>query len=366
MVRRLPLLQDPASGFPTLQARWLDGILGAAVPPETYATCGDCAMVAPSGEPGGGDYFDPSTKCCTYFPALASFLVGGVLADDDPAMLEGRSRIEARIEARVGVTPLSVRAPWQYDVLYDPGARFGQSPSMRCPYFLADGGCGVWKHRNAVCMSWFCKHARGAVGHDMWRRIEQLLSTVERELARWCALELEIGDDALAALVPTPQLASRERLAKAGDMDGAIDEQRYAAQWGTWLGREREYYRSCAEIVAGLAWSDVMRIGGAKVEVLAHIAHAAFARVTSKTLPERIAVQPFQVASMGAESARIVTYSPFDPLDLPNDLVLALSSLNGASPARAIRALEESHGIAIDEEALQRLVDFGLLGSADR
>src|SRR5206468_664396 len=142
---------------------------------------------------------------------------------------------------------------------------FGRSPSLRCPYFLVDGGCGIWRHRNAVCMSWFCKHVRGAVAHDFWRRLEHLLTSAEEELARWCAMELDIGDEALAALMG-PRNASEERLAKSGDIDGAVDEAHYAAQWGSWLGREREYYRSCAEIVDGLAWSDVVRVGGARVE----------------------------------------------------------------------------------------------------
>ncbi len=109
-----------------------------------------------------------------------------------------------------------------------------------------------------------------------------------------------------------------------------------------------------------------MRIGGARIEIMTRVTRAAFARLTTRALPERLAVRSFRVSSIGAESARVVTYSALDPLDLPNGLVLALPTLNGATPARAIRALEESHAVAVDENELQRLVDFDLLGADER
>jgi hypothetical protein len=371
-VRRLPLLDDVtpsnASRFPPLHARWLDAIFGAPVPLEPRATCDDCAMLRPNDEHAQDDdtraYFDATTKCCTYFPKLSSFLVGAILADGDAAMLEGRSRIEARIAARVAVTPLGVGPPSHYDALYDPAVRFGRSPALRCPYHLDDGGCGVWRHRNGVCMTWFCKHARGEIGRELWMRIEQLFTAAERQLARWCAIELDVGDDALGALLPHPQRAANDKLADAGDLDGRVDEERYRAQWGSWIGRERELFLSCAEIVAPLAWEDIVGIGGAEVAALVRVATRAFAQAASHGVPSRLEVRPHQVVSVDATTTRIVTYSPHDPLDVPNAIVDVLPALARAPLADARLRVQRARGVDVDDEILARLVDFGVLRAA--
>ena len=64
----------------------------------------------------------------------------------------------------VGVTPLGLARPPVQHLLYRHGRErgFGQSVALLCPHYLGDsGGCGIWRHRNGVCATWFCKHTRG-------------------------------------------------------------------------------------------------------------------------------------------------------------------------------------------------------------
>src|SRR5262245_52393001 len=103
-----PPATAPAA-LPPLYAGWMDSLLGGAIPAEGRATCSSCAMLPPAGAAveGSDHFFSPATKCCTYLPQLANFLVGRILGDQDPdpSAAAGRASVEARIDAGVGVTP---------------------------------------------------------------------------------------------------------------------------------------------------------------------------------------------------------------------------------------------------------------------
>src|SRR5687767_5199250 len=85
----------PAGPLPPLYEAWIDQLLGSAIPPETVATCHDCAMLPRAGEEvvPGEDRFSPRVKCCTFQPSLPNFLVGRILSDEDPAMAAGRATV---------------------------------------------------------------------------------------------------------------------------------------------------------------------------------------------------------------------------------------------------------------------------------
>ena len=151
--------------LPPLYAGWVEELLSGPVPEETRATCHNCAML-PRESDGAPDvlHFHPATKCCTFVPLLPNFLVGRILADSDPAGASGRRSVLERLRAADGVSPLGLDVPRRYGFLYGHNGGFGRTPSMRCPHYLeTEGGlCGVWKHRNSICSTWFCKHDRGA------------------------------------------------------------------------------------------------------------------------------------------------------------------------------------------------------------
>src|SRR5262245_25747140 len=110
------------------------------------------------------EYFDPEIKCCTYLPPLPNFLVGRIPADDREDMAHGCSSVDARLIAGVEVTPLGFGVPAPYTLLYG-NARdaFGRARGLRCPHYVSEGGkCGIWRHREAICATWFCKRERGA------------------------------------------------------------------------------------------------------------------------------------------------------------------------------------------------------------
>jgi hypothetical protein len=221
----------PPSTLPPLYAGWIGELLDGPLPPEPEATCERCAMLPADGRRATeGLYFHPEVKCCTYVPALPNFLVGRILADDDPALAAGRASVERRIDARAGVSPVGLEPPPVHALLYRASGEqaFGRSRALRCPHYLesAGGACGIWRHRNGVCSTWFCKHGRGATGQRFWHGLDQLLALIERELARWCLVRLDLDPRTLGRLLPRGtdrSQAGRESIDAAG-IDGRAEE----------------------------------------------------------------------------------------------------------------------------------------------
>jgi hypothetical protein len=231
----MPVLQPTT--FPPLQQRWLDELVGP-IPKELGCTCDSCVKLAPKGQEKGPEQYDPETKCCTYMPMLHNFLVGALLDDPDPSLAEGRATVEVRIDAGRAVTPLGLYATQEYLDRYQDGLNFGRDPSLRCPHYLEHrgGACGVWRHRESTCSTWYCVHDRGDADKKFWREgVAPLLRAVELRLAVWCAEE-----------------------------EGASE-----TSWGRWGEEPRGLYRACAKRAAVLGWRDVLALCPDDVQALA-------------------------------------------------------------------------------------------------
>ena len=355
----------PTSPLPPLYAAWLEQLLAGPIPHERDATCDNCAMCADGREPNTNEiFFSPQTKCCTYVPALPNYLVGRILADEEPAAAAGRATVVARMRAGAGVTPLGLAAPPNFSVLYghNPAALFGRSLTLRCPHYLEEAGgrCGVWAHRAGVCATWFCKFERGATGMNFWRSLEQLLTGIERNLAHWCLLELGFKGETLRRLLPMPVQTSRNNIS-AHALDGVADPQEQRALWGEWTGREAEFYRACAQCVGALTWADVLALGGPELQLFAQLTREAYDEISSEQLPAALKVGVFNVLRLGPDSNTISTYSGYDPIELPNKLLEVLPYFDGRPVAQALAAIAAERDVKLDRALVRKLVDFKLL-----
>jgi hypothetical protein len=352
--------------LPPLYARWMDEMLGAEIPPESNATCGDCAMVvsesdASANVPG----FSASTKCCTFLPDLWNFLVGRALLDDDPASLRGKAGVEARIDAGIAVTPLGLRRSRSYQVLYDASPDlFGHSKTMLCPHYIDEQGglCGVWRHRESTCTTWFCKFVRGSVGREFWNQLQQLLRSAEESLATWCLTQLELDEPALRRLY-RPHRETFQSRPTTHEVDGNADEKELNVLWGAWRGREREFYIACGRLVDALRWSDVQRIAGAQTVVYSRLTREAHRRLVSKDGPARPKAALVQITPRG-DRMRLATYSTMDELEMPSGVAKLLPYFDGRPLGETLAAIKQHERVTIDPSFVRKLTDFGVLRDA--
>lgn len=357
---------NPGAEFPPLYSRWLAELLPGPIPRETRATCNDCAMCAPDGHQDGAEkeYFDPAIKCCTYVPEIHNFLAGGVLSDDDPSAQPGRATVEKRIRTGVAVTPLGLKQPAVFSLLYDNGASaFGRSRGLRCPHYIEDGGrCGVWRHRESTCSTWFCKHVRGSVGYRFWREsLHRLLLVVEKDLARWAVLQLDLDLEALRNLVFTPGWRSQPEQVTAESIDNRVDRDSYSAIWGNWVGREVEFYVECARLVDALSWKEVLEIAGPEARAFARLTLDAYNNLISDQLPGALKTGSVQLVQLRHDMTRVSAYSLYDPIDIPRIVMESLHYFDGRPVPDAVGAIAAEKGVVLDQSLVLKMVDFGVL-----
>ena len=325
--RELPVI--PPSPLPPLYAAWIEQLLTGPLPQESDATCDDCAMCV-EGDPVGSRtdfYFNSQTKCCTYIPALPNFLVGRILADQDQNSRLGRSTVISRLDAGIGVTPLGLDQPPSFKVLYGQSkdSLFGRSKTLRCPHYMADEGgrCGVWLHRASICATWSCKYVRGASGLNFWTAIHQLLSTAERSLARWCVLQLDVGDEALKHLFPISNSDVSGKI-DARSLDGVPNPDQARKLWGHWAGRETDFYVESSRLVEPLDWRAVTAIAGPELGIFARLVLESYRKVRSDEIPARLKVGSFNTIRTADDFYSILSYNGYDPFYLPGSLMTML------------------------------------------
>jgi hypothetical protein len=241
----------------------------------------------------------------------------------------------------------------------------GRALTLRCPHYLEDSGsCGIWRHREANCTTWFCRHVRGRTGLLFWEQLRQLLRAVEDDLARHWIVVLDIGDQALERLAPVPPglgRAAPRALLDEHDLDGGVDPAAYAARWGSWLGRESELYERCARLTEGLRWSQVLALCGPVVAIQVKRLERAWAATQSTAIPARLRPGAWTVIDESERGVTLRTFSVFDPLTVPREVYAALSRFDGRATNDVIAEIRQEQGWELGLERIRELVDYGVL-----
>jgi len=250
-------------------------------------------------------------------------------------------------------------------VLYEQAGpnSFGRNQTLVCPHYIADGGrCGVWRHRDSTCATWFCKHVRGGVGFHFWRNaLHQLLTAVEDELCRWSVLELNLDDDVLRQLFAAPKDKAEADALTGEALDNRVDSKTYAQIWGEWAGREHEFYVACSRLVDPLSWKDVLAISGSEVRALAHLTLKSYQQLTSDEVAPALKVGVMELVQITRDTARVITYSPYDPVEIPAGMMELLPYFDGRPTADALAAIANQKDVRIDPSLVRKMADFALL-----
>ena len=357
----------PATILPPLYARWADEFLGGSIPAEIEATCQQCALLSAS---PGGDIIHgihPRTKCCGYYPDLSNFQVGNIINETDPAAAPARAVVAARVQAQFMATPTMLEKPPAYNLLYNKSPYMGSAFRLRCPYYMEDllnGACGIWQHRNAICMTWFCKHVRGQVGHSFWRNaLEPLFKHLESTLRFWCLTQLDLPDENLERAMEAANCDDDSKFTPEM-LDETVDAEMHRALWGPWTGHEAEFYRECGQLVSALSAQEVLAIGGPEAVIRLRLMRKAYNALISADLPRVVQPGRFWTRPLGDGNAQVAAYSSSDPLVLPMDVLNLLSYFEGRTVDDALQAIRQGTEFEMEPALVRKLVDFGILVDA--
>jgi hypothetical protein len=354
---------DVTVQMPPQVADWLNDLFGGPIPDESRATCASCVMCRPTRD-ASAQRFRPDVKCCGFFPRLSNFTVGAILSDTSPETDIGRASVEARIDAKSGVTPLGLDWPAKYALLYTHADNaFGHSRTMRCPHYIEDGGlCGIWRYRNSTCSTYYCQVVRGSVGREFWDRLKNLLREIESALEIWCIEQLDIESQPLQQLLASrPEVGHQQRVT-AWDLDGESDPSHYRHVWGdTWIGRERQFYRESARLVSALSLSDVLAIAGPRVRLNARLSRETYDNLISEHIPERLRWGRFGVIQERGDLRVLQGLGSKDQLVVLARVVDILSLFDGQRSTTEAKEEAKRSGVRMSDWVLQQLIDFRIL-----
>lgn len=328
---------------------------------ETRATCETCAM-CDHGQPSpvAMEFFNSETKCCTFTPILPNYLVGAILADESPEMAEGKRRIKSTISKRVGVGPWYLSRPRKTSLLMlGYSDVFGRAKSLKCPYYDDDnpaGTCSIWRHREVICMTYYCKYSGGMRGYEYWGALKDYLAHVQRVLSQSAARAVD-------PKVVEPQF--KKNMLTLEDMeDLPPKESDYRAWWGPWVGREEEFYRRCYEWVGTVSASefaknvDQSKDGTAVLEKLV----AKYELLQSKVLPNTLVRNARMREAHVGDKVIVTSYHRFDSFALDKDLFEVCGMFKADQTLEEnLEHLQRDEGIELTPDLIEYLFAAGVL-----
>ena len=348
--------------LPDLYRPFLPALFERPMIEERHATCASCTMCPPPVPDFPPEaYFNPSTKCCTFHPALPNYSVGGLLRDTSDAGAEGRRRILDKIDRRIGVTPAGILPPARVLLLQRHGrAGFGRSERLVCPYLDRDrGACTVWAHREAECATWFCKHNHGIDGRAFWKQLRDYLVGVHVALGTWVMRELGIPADLIAGGFG-PRLDNLDA--------GALDDRRptdaeHAAMWGSWSGREQAYYQAAFDLVRALDRDRFRQLVGIEHEIALDRLALRHEAITNPRLPDPLRRNPLLRVDRSADGSYVLTADgPAESTRLRPDLYPLLDLFDGRRSTSDIRGwVKAATGRGVGDSFLAALYHHRIL-----
>jgi hypothetical protein len=223
---------------------------------ESLATCNDCrmckadfALITPmnaSTTTLATAPYSPNAKCCTFYPFVPNYLVGGALKRGG----EGARRIKHLIQKREWALPIGIVAPPSYQIKFTEKRpdEFGRNHDFLCPFF-DQGKCAIWKFRNSECSTYFCAHDDGEMGRTKWIAIGDKLHQAEMTLTQECLIEKGYDWEEIEELLKFIKFATSDL-----DLKKYKSYEISALQWNQfWQHRADDpevFYRECDEWVS--------------------------------------------------------------------------------------------------------------------
>lgn len=354
-------LFDIRSELPKLYGKLLGEAEEWFVERESLATCSNCAMACSTiSDPK--KRFSPNTKCCTYHPWIPNYLVGSILSDKDST--NGQNKISDIIQKRVGTFPTGIFAPRDYSALYQRGRElgFGRSEALLCPFYESPAGsCSIWKHRDAVCSTFFCKTISGNAGRAFWESVKTYLSHAERALAIAAVLDL-CGSEGAAVIDRTMSRQFESGPLTVEDLDRTVSASTYKESWSKWVGRESTFFQKCFNFVKNLSASEFKSLMGAEGRLKWESLKAKHHEMTG--IPPILVKSGAEYPRSPANPAcyRISLRTPEIVLDVPQYVI---DSFDGSCATADLCArIEERHGFKVGHDMLLLLFHGGVLTAA--
>jgi len=358
--------QRVADVLPGIYRDFLPRFFENGIPRESAATCADCAMLNHAEVAiSNGAYFSKESKCCTHYPNLPNYLVGGLLSDQSPELETGRSRIRKTIKSRIGVTPHGILRPRKYLLLLKNTDKefFGRSNLLICPFYERQKGkCTIRPFWDATCNTWFCKYSAGEDGKLFWAALRKYMNSVETTLVQYTLHRL--GWDPHEIILP--EFSNISLTVREVD-DQPPSEKTYRGLWRGWINREEDFYKETYRLVTALTPGAFEKVAGISQKILLEEVKMKQKSLLKPDLPKILKRNPnLHVEKKGDDCYYLVGYSPLDPFKVSKRVYDLLDFFDGRRTLKeACRLIRQQSGAVPDKELLTLLCQYRILLNAE-
>lgn len=311
---------------------------------ETEANCSEC------NNPESSDYVYPY-KCCTFYPNIPNYLVGGILQSSNK---KAKEIIQKRIEERHSVNPYGIYKPKKLALIYNQANKeqvFGKSEQLLCPYYSINnkGLCSIWKHRSNKCSTYYCRYNQGISGNEFWDTLKKYLKHIEESLSEYAVYKVFGSGN-------YPKIKSEydpDNELSLVDIDEEMKDAEYEKVWLSYHGEEALFYKKAFHIVKELTAQKLSHILGIKGKTLLENCKHAYKGLTQPDIPEKLKFNPkcSYIYQEGTDSVEIRT--PNDGFfNVNKKLFFILQLFDGE------RTIEECNIVAREEYLMELEYDL--------
>lgn len=291
-------------------------------PDEKISTCSKCKLCLSTESP----YVN--IKCCTYHPRLPNFSIGGILFDEEENGYIGQGIVNNIISSKIGLTPYGVFPSKKYLKLESDIGKidFWSRPrehaqELACPFFVK-GICSIWRFRDNLCATHFCSSVGGKAGKNFWKALRNYLRMTEAELVQYALFKLKypfsnINTDLLKYLK-----------FEIEDDDGNLLLNNYKELWGTWYGKEVEFYSKCYEVISNINYKTFRRITGTKRQILKSAILETQKEFLNNIIPEFLTLNSEVNIETTDKGNALLTYNNLKT-EIPASLLPLVKGFNG-------------------------------------
>jgi hypothetical protein len=347
---------------PAFYHRLLPPFFEREIPAEVFTKCDSCPMTAASREEMDFDLakpFAPDTKCCTFIPRLPNYFVGAILTDQD--METGRELLKNRMQERRGIFPQGIYPDKKYRLLYEYGRKngFGKSALLKCPYYLqGEFNCSLWKYRESICATWFCKYLGGETGRAFWNEMRDLFKLIQEKLIEHAMQKQGFN--------VVPPFGDDEHLSCEDLDDLPMNGREYQLRWQQWEGREEEFYIHCFKIISRLKVDEFNQILGSEFSDQMKGLEEKYHQLIA--IPEFLKLNPeYELEEVIPGTYRLRLHSYLDrndsmityAFDVPGIIVDCFRKLNKTD--LILKELSEDFGIELGKDIVIAMYQHGIL-----
>ncbi len=208
---------------------------------ETKATCDRCNWPE----------YKPDLKCCTYEPFIPNYLVGAALQSTSTSSA-AQKVFREKIEKRKFALPIGMVASPRFQVRFNNREEneFGQRKDWLCPYYsIEKQNCGIWKHRGAVCTTYYCQSSYGVMGTEFWKQMSDYMTYVEMALMEEALVQLDFSPRQISDCL---QYLNRQEVSVSESRSDFLTETKARKIWNGYYEEQEQFYLKSYEIVNGM------------------------------------------------------------------------------------------------------------------